>query len=62
MSKIYSVAELQALDTEELQANLEEYMDQADDDEFDYVYVKRITDYCGTRSQSGLCGGSQTGS
>lgn len=44
MSKIYSVAELQALDTEEIQAILEEYIDQADDDEFDYIYVKRITD------------------
>ena len=44
MSKSYSVAELQALDAEELQAILKEYIDQADDDEFDYVYVKRITD------------------
>lgn len=44
MSKIYSVAELQDLDTEELQEILEEYIDQADDTEFDYMYVKRITD------------------
>lgn len=44
MSKSYSVVELQALDTEELREILEEYIDQADDDEFDYVYVKRITD------------------
>ncbi len=44
MDKIYSVAELQDLDTEELQEILEEYIDQADDAEFDYVYVKRITD------------------
>lgn len=43
MLRKYSKADLRTLDTEELRAILEECVDQPDD-EFDYSYVKSITD------------------